>query len=97
MHIIKALGGTAAAAHKMHVIVVVVALLAATFAQGIAGSTIGTWYGVYNTLIGKCLQTAVNGNPVYAGKAVFNIAMAQSASFLLQKQLKNKPAAIRYT
>jgi hypothetical protein len=97
MYIIEALGSTAAAAYKMYMIVVVVALLAAALAQGIAGGTIGTGYGVDNAFFGKSLQAAINGNPVDAGKAVFNIAVAQGTCFLLQKQLQNEAPAVRYT
>jgi hypothetical protein len=96
VHIIEALGGTAAGAYKVYMVIVVVAVGAAAAAKGVAGSPIATGYAVDNTFFSKSLQGAVNGDAVHALQRVLNIGMAQSAGLLQQKQLQNGAAAIRH-
>lgn len=75
-YIIQAIGGAAGFAEKMHMVVVVVALAAGFFAQGIHNGIVGRGYGMDDAFIYKSLQGAVNGNPVKIFAAQpFNISM----------------------
>jgi hypothetical protein len=92
MHIIEALGLVAFGAHKVYVIIVVVAKFAARFANGVSCSAIGAGYGMDDALFTKSLKGAVNSNPIHILEAAFNIAVPNGACVLLHKELQYLPA-----
>ena len=96
-YLIKALGRTAAAALKMYMVIVVMALAAMAVAQGIFGRAIAAGYGMDNTLFSKNLQGAVNRYPVEVFELFFNISMLERPAFFFHKKVKYLAPAIRNT
>ncbi len=88
------MGGTALAAVKMHVVIVVMAFGTMAMAKGIPCRTITAGYGVYNPFFGKYLKGSVNGYPVKVFKSFFNIGMFECPALFFHKKVENLPPAI---
>ncbi len=83
---VKAKSVTATVAHKMHMVIVVVAGLTFLLAQCIADGVVGRGYGVDDAFFHKSLQCTVDGHPIklVAGK-LFNIAMGKRTVRMVKK------------
>jgi hypothetical protein len=73
-------------AHKVHMVIVVVASRTIFAAQGIPYRIIGCGYGMDDAFFHKSLQGAVNGYPVkLLTTQAFNISMRQSPAGMVKK------------
>lgn len=97
INLIKALGGTALAALKMYMIIVVMTLAAMAMAKGVFCRSITAGYGVDYPLFGKNLQGTVNGYPVEMFQFLFNIGMLERPTLFFHKKVENLPATVRNT
>lgn len=96
-YIVHAGGGVAGGAYKMYMVIVVVAGFAMVFAKSITNGIIVGGYGMYQALIYKNLQGAVNGYPVHFVANRFFYSTMVKGTCMVNKKAENFFPAVGHT